>query len=70
MSKTQNMLILEHYFNKGKTINPIEARKKPVESIRLATRIHDLKVKGYNIGKIMVTLDNCRTPIAQYHLIK
>ncbi len=70
MSKNQNMLILEHYFNKGRTINPIEAREKPVQSTRLAARIHELKESGHNIGKIMVTLDNCRTAIAQYHLIK
>ena len=70
MKPSQKQLIMDHYFNKGLTINPIEANEKPVNSIRLAARIHELKDSGHNIGKIMVTLDNCTTPIAQYHLIK
>lgn len=70
MKPSQKQLIMDHYFDKGLTINPIEANEKPVNSIRLAARIYELKESGHNIGKIMVTLDNCTAPIAQYHLIK
>ena len=67
---------MDHYFNKGLTINPMRQTSCARASV-LARRLSryeftNLKeMSDHNIGKVMVldwTL--AHTPVAQYHLIK
>ncbi len=64
---SQEKKILAHLLS-GKSITPIEALNR-YGSFRLASRIWDLRSKGYNIVTRIVSKDKNRVRYAEYHLI-
>lgn len=65
-SESQNAKILEYLLNGGK-LTQMEALKL-CGCFRLASRIWDLRERGYNITKEMIILTNGKR-VAQYSLL-
>lgn len=66
-SVTQCNMIAE-WLEKGYSITSLEALRM-FGCMRLASRIHDLKERGMNIGKKIVTLSNNKR-VCEYFLVK
>lgn len=66
-SRTQCNMIAD-YLQKGYSITSLEALEK-FGCLRLASRICDLKERGLNIGKKIITLPN-KKRVCEYFLVK
>ena len=66
-SASQCKMIAE-WLNKGYSITSLEALRM-FGCLRLASRIHDLKEGGMNIGKKIITLSN-KKRVCEYFLVK
>lgn len=66
-SRTQCNMIAD-YLQKGYSITSLEALEK-FGCLRLASRVHDLKERGLNIGKKIITLPN-KKRVCEYFLVK
>lgn len=66
-SRTQCNMIAD-YLQKGYSITSLEALQK-FGCLRLASRVHDLKERGLNIGKKIITLPN-KKRVCEYFLVK
>ena len=64
-SESQNAKILA-WLGDGKTLTAMEALRE-FGCFRLASRIHDLRDRGWNIAKEMVTLHNGKR-VARYSM--
>ncbi|WP_434779246.1 helix-turn-helix domain-containing protein [Neisseria sp. Ec49-e6-T10] len=70
MKPSQNNMILNHLQNKGSITQ--EQAKKLYGVARLASRVNDLKKRGYNIVSVMIEVKNRygdRVKVAQYSLV-
>lgn len=68
---TQNEKVLRYLRDKG-TITPLEAYRE-FGIMRLASRIADLKKKGYPIERTMIAVENRygeKVSFAEYHLLE
>lgn len=66
-SRTQCNMIAD-YLQKGYSITSLEALEK-FGCLRLASRVHDLKERGLNIGKKIITLPNNKR-VCEYFLVR
>lgn len=66
-SRTQCNMIAD-YLQKGYSITSLEALQK-FGCLRLASRVHDLKERGLNIGKKIITLPN-KKRVCEYFLVR
>ena len=65
-TESQNKRILEH-LSLGRTITSLEALSL-FQCFRLASRINDLKNKGYNVKSEMVQVGNNKKKVAKYSI--
>lgn len=66
-SRTQCNMIAD-YLRKGYSITSLEALRL-FGCMRLASRVHDLRERGLNIGKKIITLPN-KKRVCEYFLVK
>ena len=65
-SQTQNGKILKALLN-GERLTHLDA-EKPFNCLRLGARIYDLKQRGHNIKRVMITVPSGKR-VAQYRLV-
>lgn len=66
-SRTQCSMIAD-WLKMGYSITSLEALEK-FGCLRLASRVHDLKERGLNIGKKIITLPN-KKRVCEYFLVR
>lgn len=60
--------MIADWLNAGYSITSLEALER-FGCLRLASRVHDLKERGLNIGKKIITLPNNKR-VCEYFLVK